>query len=76
MARKRQSPAEPFGTPADECGTEDERRALDDPRPLGEDFIRYLKTEVWPHAKKSGSLGKPLGRAEEDDILGYGPDGV
>ncbi|MEQ8833803.1 MAG: type II toxin-antitoxin system VapB family antitoxin [Miltoncostaeaceae bacterium] len=36
---------------------------------------RFLETEVWPKIPP-GERGRRLGRAEEDAILGYGPDGV
>lgn len=42
---------------------------------MGESFLRFLEADVWPLARQDG-LRKPLTRAEEDDILGYGPDGV
>jgi len=43
---------------------------------LGESFLRYLEEEVWPLARKAGVAGQRLSREEEDDILGYGKDGV
>ena len=37
---------------------------------------RYLESHVWPLIPPA-ELGRPaLTRAEEDQILGYGPDGV
>lgn len=44
----------------------DERRAR---------VVRFLEKKVWPTLPKS-ERGRRLTRAEEDDILGYGPDGV
>jgi antitoxin VapB len=44
-------------------------------RDRGGEFLRYLAEEVWPQAPP-GQLGRRLGRAEEDEILGYGPGGV
>lgn len=44
-------------------------------RERGTDFMRYLKEEVWPKAPQ-GQLGRRLTREEEDEILGYGPEGV
>jgi antitoxin VapB len=44
----------------------DQRRA----RVLG-----FLEKSVWP-TLHTGERGRRLTRAEEDDILGYGPDGV
>jgi antitoxin VapB len=41
----------------------------------GSDFLRYLEEEVWPKAPP-GQLGRRLSREEEDEILGYGPEGV
>ena len=41
----------------------------------GERFLRYLRDEVWP-AAPVGTLGHRLPRDEEDEILGYGPEGV
>ena len=34
----------------------------------------YLASEVWP-LLGSAQTGKPLSRQEEDNILGYGPEG-
>jgi antitoxin VapB len=44
-------------------------------RERGSGFLRYLAEEVWPKAPP-GHLGRRLGREEEDEILGYGPEGV
>ena len=44
-------------------------------RERGSDFLRYLAEEVWPKAPP-GQLGRRLSREEEDEILGYGPEGV
>jgi antitoxin VapB len=44
-------------------------------RERGSDFLRYLEEEVWPNAPP-GQLGRRLSREEEDEILGYGPEGV
>ena len=52
-----------------------ERLELRKRHALGESFLRYLEEEVWPLARKAG-VGKRLSREEEDDILGYGKDGV
>jgi antitoxin VapB len=41
----------------------------------GSDFLRYLAEEVWPKAP-AGQLGRRLSREEEDEILGYGQEGV
>jgi antitoxin VapB len=37
--------------------------------------LRFLKKKVWP-ALPERELGRRLTRAEEDDVLGYGPGGV
>jgi antitoxin VapB len=44
-------------------------------RERGSSFLRYLEEEVWPNAP-AGQLGRRLRREEEDEILGYGPEGV
>lgn len=36
---------------------------------------RFLETEVWPKVP-AAELGRKLTRAEEEAILGYGPEGV
>ena len=38
-------------------------------------LIEYMAREVWPQIPPD-QLGKALTREEEDEILGYGPDGV
>ena len=48
--------------------TEDQRRR-------GDRFLLFLEREIWSKIP-SERLGRPLSRAEEDEILGYGPDGV
>ena len=70
---------------AGESKTEAVRRALQERkerlsfrvarRRRGESFLRYLEDDVWPAIPPS-ELGRPLTRAEEDEILGYGPEGV
>jgi antitoxin VapB len=37
--------------------------------------VHYLEREVWPLVP-DGERGRRLTRADEDAILGYGPDGV
>ena len=44
-------------------------------RVRGESFLRYLEEEVWP-GLPSAVLGRRPTRDEEDEILGYGPEGV
>jgi antitoxin VapB len=36
---------------------------------------RFLESEVWPLIP-AAEIGRRISRAEEDAILGYGPDGV
>ena len=38
-------------------------------------MLRFLEKKVWPTLPKN-QVGRRLSRAEEDDILGYGPGGV
>lgn len=38
-------------------------------------LMRVLQTEIWPQVPRN-ILGRTLGRAEREEILGYGPDGV
>ena len=67
-----------------ESKTEAIRRALDERkrrlrgRTLADRrkrVLTFLKREVWPGIPKD-QLGRGLTRAEEDEILGFGPDGV
>ena len=44
-------------------------------RERGSGFLRFLEEEVWPKAPP-GQLGRRLSREEEDEILGYGREGV
>ncbi len=37
--------------------------------------LRFLEKKVWPTLPKT-EMGRRLSRAEEDEILGYGLDGV
>jgi antitoxin VapB len=37
-------------------------------------LLEYFQREVWPYVPP-GELGRVLTREEEDDILGYGPNG-
>lgn len=37
--------------------------------------LRFLEHEVWPRIPED-QLGRRLSRREEDEILGYGPEGV
>jgi antitoxin VapB len=40
-----------------------------------ERVLRFLEKKVWPTIPES-ERGRRLTRAEEDEILGFGPDGV
>ena len=44
-------------------------------RKRGSGFLRFLEEEVWPKAPPD-QLGRRLSRDEEDEILGYGPEGA
>lgn len=44
-------------------------------RDRAEDFMRFLEREIWPQVPPD-ALGKRITRAEREEILGYGPDGV
>jgi antitoxin VapB len=37
--------------------------------------LRFLEDEVWPRIP-ADQIGRSLSRSEEDDILGYGPEGT
>ena len=67
-----------------ESKTEAIRRALDERRSRlkhksagrrRERVLRLLEQKVWP-TLPDGERGRRLTRAEEDEILGYGPGGV
>jgi antitoxin VapB len=40
-----------------------------------ERLLTFLKSKIWPGIPKN-ERGRRLSRAEEDEILGYGPSGV
>ena len=67
-----------------ESKTEAIRRALDERRrrltrvsvnSRRTRVLRFLEKQVWPTLAKA-QIGRRLSRAEEDEILGYGPGGV
>jgi antitoxin VapB len=67
-----------------ESKTEAIRRALDErrnrlrkrsPGDRRARVLKFLQKKVWPTLPKS-QVGRRLTRAEEDEILGYGPEGV
>ena len=35
----------------------------------------FLEREVWPYLPDNGNV-KPISKAEREEMLGYGPDGV
>jgi antitoxin VapB len=38
-------------------------------------FRQFLEQDIWPHIPAE-LLGKPISKAETEEILGLGPDGV
>jgi antitoxin VapB len=40
-----------------------------------DDMQTWLETQIWPQVP-SGQYGKPMSKAEREEILGYGPEGV
>jgi antitoxin VapB len=40
-----------------------------------ERIMRFLERDLWPKVSPH-EMGRRLSRQEEDDILGYGPQGV
>ncbi|GAA4552584.1 type II toxin-antitoxin system VapB family antitoxin [Amycolatopsis samaneae] len=41
----------------------------------GEEFVRFLREEIWPQVSPE-NRGVPVTKAEREEILGYGPGGV
>lgn len=41
----------------------------------GREMLAYLEREVWPNLPE-GVLGSTITKEEEEEILGFGPDGV
>ena len=39
------------------------------------EILRWLETEVWPHVPEE-LRGVPHDSSEDDEIVGYGPDGL
>jgi len=37
-------------------------------------LLTFLERSVWPYVAPE-ALGRPMSKAEEDEILGYGPEG-
>jgi antitoxin VapB len=44
-------------------------------RQRADDVLAWLRAEVWPSLPVE-LRGRPVGREEEDSILGYGPEGT
>jgi len=49
--------------------------AADDSERRKERFMRFLRDEVWPQVPAE-VRGQKISKAEREDILGYGPEGV
>jgi antitoxin VapB len=70
---------------AGESKTEAVRKALEErrerlafqvpPRDRRAEVMRYLEREVWPRIPRE-LLGRGLSKEEQEEILGYGPEGV
>lgn len=70
---------------AGESKTEAVRKALEErrerlafqvpPRDRRAEVMRYLEREVWPKIPTE-LLGRGLTKEEQEEILGYGPEGV
>jgi antitoxin VapB len=68
-----------------ESKTEAVRRALEErrerlafqvpPRDRRAEVLRFLEREVWPRVPPE-LLGRGLSKEEQEEILGYGPEGV
>jgi antitoxin VapB len=46
-----------------------------DQQARGEQFVRFLETDIWPQVPQA-VFGSPVSKAEREEILGYGPGGV
>lgn len=53
----------------------DEQTPEERPEERARRLQRFLETEVWPQLDPA-QLGRPITKAEREEILGYGPDGV
>jgi antitoxin VapB len=49
--------------------------ARDDKDQRRERFLRFLREEVWPQVPDE-VRGQKISKAEREDILGFGPEGV
>lgn len=62
-------------TRAVKVALEERKARLEAKRPR-KDILAFLEEEIWPHIPPE-QLGQPsLTKAEREEILGYGPDGV
>ena len=46
-----------------------------DPQARAAEVLQWLETEVWPHVPPE-LRGRPHDQHADDELLGYGPDGV
>jgi antitoxin VapB len=53
---------------------ERKRRLL--PNKRSERMLRFLEEDVWPHIPREDRGRPPLTKAEREEILGIGPEGV
>jgi len=78
--------ASELATIAGESETEAVRKALEErrarlgeraltTRQRGERLRRWLESEIWPNLPPETGA-RPLSKAEREEILGYGPDGL
>lgn len=51
-------------------------RRADDPRRSPEAFRHWLETEIWSRFPPEALDREPMTKAEREELLGYGPDGV
>ncbi|MGH3450829.1 MAG: type II toxin-antitoxin system VapB family antitoxin, partial [Haloechinothrix sp.] len=49
--------------------------AAHDAEDAGEEFMRFLREEIWPQVSPE-NRGRRITKAEREEILGYGPHGV
>jgi len=65
-------------TQAIKVALEERRRRLTsgiDPQARVAEALQWLETEVWPHVPPE-LRGRPHDSHADDELLGYGPDGV
>jgi antitoxin VapB len=46
-----------------------------DAKKRGEDFLGFLREEIWPHVPPEIRGKPPMTKAEREEILGIGPEG-